>query len=160
MILRPGRTASKTNKLAVTFAIVVISAILLKGYVSAAFSPTEFSVGGHSYRITYVAQTTQKWQQGLMNKTITNSTIELFLFPSMSNAPFWMKDVTSPLDVIYLNGSRVVSIMHLPPCSSYDPSQENCTMYFPGVMYDKVIEAHLGFAQTANISYGTNISIK
>ncbi|MDE1856184.1 MAG: DUF192 domain-containing protein, partial [Candidatus Micrarchaeota archaeon] len=84
-------------------------------------SYSHFSVGNRSFAITYVASNYSQWTEGLMNKTVTNSTFELFVFPNPSIYPFWMNNTYTNLDMLWVNGSshggKVVYILkNAPSC--------------------------------------------
>lgn len=118
-----------------------------------------FVVHGKRFNITYKATNLAQWQIGLMNKTITNSTTMLFVFPSNSYYPFWMYDTYTNLDMMWLqaNGStgRVVYLVrNATPC--FNKSQ--CTTYNPTATATYVIEAKAGFANLNNVTVGTTVS--
>ena len=126
-----------------------------------------FTFDNVTYNFTYVASNLTAWQEGLMNKTVGNNTFELFAFPTYAVYPFWMKNTYYPLDILWINGSRVVFVVHAVPCSWYSPYQSNCTIYnqynssTPGYGHvaNYVIEAEGGFANSTGIAVGSVIYI-
>lgn len=121
-----------------------------------------FTFANTSYKFTYVATTPQEWQKGLMNYSVTNTTFELFVFPKVSIYPFWMYDTYYPLDIIWINGSRVTYVAHAIPCSWYSPGQTDCMVYnnYTSAHYaNYVIEAHGGFANSTGLRTGSIVSI-
>ncbi len=121
-----------------------------------------FTFANTTYKFTYVATTPQEWQKGLMNYSVTNSTFELFVFPKVSIYPFWMYDTYYPLDIIWINGSRVTYVAHAIPCSWYSPGQRDCMVYnnyTDGHYANYVIEAHGGFANMTGLHIGSIIRI-
>ena len=120
--------------------------------------PTRFAVNGKSFTFTYAATTPQERAEGLMNKKVTNSTTELFAFPSSGAWQFWMYDTNSSLDMIWVNsvgnsGKVVYVVTSAPPC--YDRGA--CTVYTPDAAANYVIEAKAGFAAANGITAGTPI---
>ena len=123
---------------------------------------SSFTFGNRTYNFTYVASNISSWQSGLMNKTITNDTFELFIFPDVSVYPFWMKNTYSPLDIVWVNGSTVTYIANATPCSWYSADQSNCTVYNSynqGYTADYVIEALSGFTNRTGLKVGDKIRI-
>lgn len=120
--------------------------------------PSSFTIHGETFAITYLATTPSEWQKGLMNTTVSDNTIMLFAFPRTDYYSFWMYDVNSSLDIIWLssNGTtgRVVYILPgAPPCH-YAPE---CVTYDPAVPANYVLEAKAGFAARNNVTMGSTI---
>ena len=90
---------------------------------------SNFTFENQTYNFSYVESNLSEWEIGLMNKTVTNKTFALFVFPQPSIYPFWMKDTYYPLDMVWINGSTVTYIANATPCSWYSPQQLNCTLY-------------------------------
>src|SRR5690242_19089944 len=63
---------------------------------------TSFSVGGKTFRLTYLATNQSMLQNGLMGKKVTSQTTMLFVFPNAGYYPFWMFGVNSSLDIIWI----------------------------------------------------------
>ncbi len=139
--------------------IILIAAFVLPIYLHHPLPSASFTFNNMTYAFTYVASTPAEWESGLMNKTVTNSTFELFIFPKPAVYPFWMKNTYYPLDMIWINGSSVVYVAHAVPCISYSPGQSNCTVYNTGYPADYVIEAHAGFANRTGIVVGSPVRI-
>ncbi len=121
-----------------------------------------FTFNNTTYKFTIVATTLQQQEQGLMNKTVNASTFELFAFPGPSIYPFWMMDTYYPLDIIWINGSRVVYIVNATPCSSYSKNQSNCIVYNSyndGHVANYVIEAQAGFVNRTSMHVGSLVYI-
>jgi uncharacterized membrane protein (UPF0127 family) len=120
--------------------------------------PTGFTVNARSFNFTYLATTQQQRTEGLMHKSVTNSTTELFAFPSSGQWQFWMYDTNTSLDMIWVNavgdsGRVVFVVTGAQPC--YDSSA--CEVYTPTAPANYVIEAKAGFAAANGISVGTTI---
>ncbi len=120
--------------------------------------PSSFSTNGHTFGITYLATNQSRWEAGLMNRKITNSTTMLFVFPDFGIRVFWMSHVNSSLDIIWLNvtggSGRVVSLASdVLPCTS----ALVCPDYQPSAAANWVLETKGGFAKTYDIEIGTVI---
>ncbi len=121
--------------------------------------PSGFVVNGRPYTFTYVATTPQERAHGLMNTKITNSTTELFAFPSSGEWQFWMYDTNTSLDIIWVNavgssGSVVYVVTSAQPC--FDSG--SCAVYTPSAPANYVIEAQAGFAAANGISAGAGLT--
>ncbi|MDJ0592234.1 MAG: DUF192 domain-containing protein [Pleurocapsa sp. MO_226.B13] len=104
-----------------------------------------------------VALTPEQQATGLMfRESLADNRGMLFPFESERQASFWMKNVPIALDMIFLNGDRIVEIADkVPPCTS-DP----CPVYGPQALVDRVLELRGGRAQELGLSVNDRISIQ
>lgn len=150
-----------STAIGIAIAVVAVALTLSYTYSNQAARVNSFTVNGRTYQITVTETNLQEWEKGLMNDTnVTNSTFALFVFPYSSNYSFWMKNTYAPLDIMWINNSRVVYLITAYPCEEYNASQESCPIYTPNSSADYVIEAHSGFAKANNITTGTRISLR
>ena len=142
-------------------AAAIVYALLLAPRLPAV-PPVSFTAGNRTFAFSSYAMNITQAEKGLMNATVTNSTLMLFAFHNSSIYPFWMKNTYAPLDIIWIEGNgysgKVVYIVNATPCVSYDPVQSNCTVYTPTSVADYVIEARAGFVQRNNISLYRQVS--
>ncbi|MBE9047451.1 DUF192 domain-containing protein [Pleurocapsales cyanobacterium LEGE 10410] len=112
---------------------------------------------GQEYIQLEVAQTPKQQSTGLMfRETLADNRGMLFTFESARIARFWMKNVPISLDMVFLNGDRVIDIAaNVPPCKS-----NPCPVYGPEALVDRVIELRGGRAQELGIQAGDTIAIK
>lgn len=78
----------------------------------------------------------------------------LFLFEGPSIYPFWMKDMHFPLDIIWINGDRVVEITTLPPPDRDHPIPAT---HVPTRRADKVLEINAGKAKELGLQNGVRV---
>ena len=104
-----------------------------------------------------VAQTPTQQAIGLMfRESMADDRGMLFPFPIERRASFWMKNVPISLDMIFLNGDRIVGVENnVPPCQS-----EPCPVYGPDVLVDGVLELRGGRAAELEIKTGDRIEIE
>ena len=104
-----------------------------------------------------VAQTPQQQATGLMfREQLEDDRGMLFPFEKERTARFWMKNVPISLDMIFLNGDRVVGVaIDVPPCET-----EPCPVYGPEALVDSVIELRGGRAEELGVEIGNRIEIK
>ena len=122
--------------------------------------PSSFMVNGRTFSFTYTATNQAQWQEGLMNKAVTNTTTMLFAFPYFSPWQFWMFDTPTSLDMIWVNatgssGTVVYLVASATPCLTSDSN--TCERYTPTAQANYVIEAKAGFAAANNITVGSTI---
>lgn len=82
----------------------------------------------------------------------------LFTFDKPDYYPFWMKDMKFPLDIIFINGQKIVTIYQnvQPPSSSSD----TLPILKPDEPADKVLEINAGLSQKYNFKKGDEVQIK
>ncbi|MEG3435494.1 DUF192 domain-containing protein [Pannus brasiliensis CCIBt3594] len=104
-----------------------------------------------------VARTGEQQAIGLMYRSsLPKNRGMLFPFPEARYARFWMKNVSIPLDMIFLEKGVVRAVfIDVPPCSA-DP----CPVYGPSVPIDSVIELAGGRARELGVKKGDTIRIE
>lgn len=79
----------------------------------------------------------------------------LFVNPRPSIVQLWMKDTYIPLDLVFLKGGVVESIIsNVPPCQ-----QSKCTIYSSGGVVDQVVEIGANQASLLGLNYGSLVKI-
>jgi uncharacterized protein len=105
-----------------------------------------------------IAKTDQEKQIGLSStKRLPQNEGMLFLFSNPGYYSFWMKEMKFPIDIIYINGNKVTTIIKnaMPPSDSV-----SLTTYQPREKSDKVLEVNAGLADKYNIQEGSVIKIE
>lgn len=105
-----------------------------------------------------LAKTAQQQEQGLMfRESLESNQGMLFIFESLGNYPFWMKNTLIPLDIIWINSnqeivfiSRNTSICKEEPCQSINPNKE--------AKY--VLEINAGISEEINLNIGDKLELK
>ena len=103
-----------------------------------------------------IAETPQAKAKGLMHReSLGDHEGMLFLFEPPQKVSFWMKNVTQPLDIIFLLNGKVMAIApNTPPCQA-DP----CPLYPSGVAVNQVIELKAGSTARFNLKPGDCIEL-
>ena len=147
--------------------LIIAGNILLYDSTKVASSPnahyTSFTVGGKSFKLTYLATNESALQSGLMGKKVTSETTMLFVFNDSGYYPFWMYGVNSSLDIIWVeasSGTNVGQVVYLALDSPTCQLTVFCQTYSPTAKADFVIEAKAGFAAANGVTLGTNVSIR
>ncbi|MEK7574342.1 MAG: DUF192 domain-containing protein [Patescibacteria group bacterium] len=102
-----------------------------------------------------VADTALKRAKGLSGrKTLEENKAMLFIFTRPSRYNFWMVDMNLPLDIVWINGNRVVDISKnvLPPKIGELPA-----VVSPSMAVDKVLEIPAGLAEKYDIKIGDEV---
>ena len=104
-----------------------------------------------------VAQTPEQQAKGLMYRlSLEKNRGMLFPFAPPLMARFWMKNVSIPLDMIFLKDGIVKAVLlNVPPCDA-DP----CPVYGPNTMVNQVIELAGGRAKELGVKEGDKIKIE
>lgn len=78
----------------------------------------------------------------------------LFVFEGEGIYPFWMKDMRFPLDMVWIDGDRVVDIATLPPP---DPGAPVPARHIPFTKADRVLEINAGEAERLGLMVGSQV---
>lgn len=137
----------------VIFAIILTASIIVSGNNKKMKS---VSINSQTFKVSVV--TTDKDKQiGLSkNKKLAQNQGMLFLFDNPDFYAFWMKEMKFPIDIIYINGDKVTTVIQnaQPPASPND-----LPTFQPAEKSDKVLEVNAGLAKKYNIQEGSIINI-
>lgn len=86
---------------------------------------------------------------------IENPTSMLFVFGYKDKVGFWMKDMLFPIDIIWLDDSRVTGFEE-----NLQPESPAITRYFPKEPITAVLEVPAGFVKERKIAVGNQLDIK
>jgi uncharacterized membrane protein (UPF0127 family) len=106
-----------------------------------------------------LADTPEKRAQGLSGiPAILEDEGMLFLFSAPSLPEFWMKDMNFPIDIVWINGDKIVAIT-----DSVKPEQgksdSELIRYSPQVNADKVLEVNSGWAYRHDVNVGDTVTV-
>lgn len=101
--------------------------------------------------VVEVADTALERETGLMNREkLDRNAGMLFIFDSVGNYPFWMKNTLISLDIIWIDENKeVVFVYEALPCES-DP----CLIIIPTGNAKYVLEINKGIATEKGITIG------
>lgn len=137
----------------VLFAVVLIITLLVTGEKT-----TTAQINNQTFKVE-VAKTETERQMGLSGKeSLSSDQGMLFVFDNPDYHSFWMKDMKFPIDIIYLSGEKVVTVVENaePPIS---PS-ENLVIYQPEEKADRVLEVSAGTVQKYKITKGSVVKVE
>lgn len=83
----------------------------------------------------------------------------LFVFPAAtSNLVFWMKDMTFPIDIIWINVNKIIKIdKNVEPQPG--ASENELKRYYPENAANFVLEVNSGFAEKNKLKIGDEVQI-
>ncbi len=108
---------------------------------------------------TEVARTPKTQEEGLSDrKNLAQDHGMLFIFSKPGRYSFWMRRMNFPLDLIYINGTKIVQIFNnVPPPS--DKNSTNLPIYQSTQPADKVLEINGGLSQKYGFKKGDTVDI-
>lgn len=105
---------------------------------------------GHVQMRASVADTTSTRQQGLSGTpALPLGIVKLFVFEDLVLAPFWMKDMNYPIDILWLDASKKIIFV----ASKLTP-ETYPTTYGPDEPSQYVIETPAGMANSEGMDVG------
>lgn len=133
------------------FVILIISLLLNRS------QNTEVLVNEQTFDVTVAKSETEK-QIGLSETEVLGvNEGMLFVFDRPDFYSFWMNNMKFPIDIIFVNGNRVTTVISNAPAPT-NPN-ESLQIYKPGSESDKVLEINAGLAKKYGIKEGTIIDI-
>lgn len=142
----------------ILFVFLILAVVFYMAYMRDAqllngYETKTIRIGNAELKV-FVADTTEKRTQGLMNVSeLTEDTGMLFVFPDAAPQTFWNKNTLIPLDLIWIADGRVVGISKLPSISE---SKDIVTVSSPGIARE-VIEVSAGWAETHGTEIGDEV---
>lgn len=105
-----------------------------------------------------ISDTPAERAQGLSDlPSMTSNQGMLFLFPASTITSFWMKDMNFPLDIIWINGNKVVDVWANAPAPTNGASP---AIYTPKAAANAVLEVNAGQANAQGITVGSTLDIQ
>ncbi len=105
-----------------------------------------------------IADTDQKRQLGLSKrKSLKDNEGMIFIFDTPGFYTFWMKDMKFPLDIIFLNDGKIVTIYKNVPYPQNE--DERLVTYSPTQPSNRVIELKAGTAEKLGLTEGETLQI-
>lgn len=106
-----------------------------------------------------VAKSDSDKEKGLSVKSsIGQNEGMLFPFAKEGYYAFWMKDMKFPIDIIFVNKNRIITIYQNVPAPK-SPS-ESLSLYKPEMPIDTVLEINAGLSKKYNFKKGDEVKIQ
>lgn len=118
----------------------------------------EVTVNGQTFKVE-IADTPEKREIGLSKKnSLPDDRGMLFIFDTPDYYSFWMKEMQIPIDIIYINSDKVVSVYeNLQPAEN---ENSPLPIYKPTAPSDKVLEINAGLSKEHNIKPGDTLQVE
>ena len=116
------------------------------------------TINGQTFTVE-IADTPEKREIGLSKKnSLADDRGMLFTFDRPDYYSFWMKEMQIPIDIIYINNDKVVSVYG----NVHPPENEDSPLpiYKPTAPSDKVLEINAGLSQEHNIKTGDTLQVE
>ncbi|MBI2415723.1 MAG: DUF192 domain-containing protein [Candidatus Kerfeldbacteria bacterium] len=140
----------------------IIFIIGLVGCGSSTVSTTvQFSNPSNTQVTVTIADTATERSQGLAGtRQLAQDHGLLFVFPSKASHAFWMKGVSYPIDIIWLDDSTIVDVTaQVQPELAATP-ETAYQQYLPNQPVNQVLEVPAGFITEQGIMVGQQITIR
>jgi len=135
--------------------IVIILALLIPWLLLQKEKQAEIIIGNKKIAVE-IASTPSKRERGLMDREyLDKDKGMLFIFPDSDIHPFWMKNTRIPLDIIWIEDSKIVEITTLLP-----ETPGNIPQYTPLQKTNYVLEVNAGFIKNNNLKLGDEVKIQ
>lgn len=151
------------KKIFILYGALVVLVILLLVWRAGSFNLSFFgsqasaTINNKKFSLS-IADNEKERMKGLSGKKSLNQDDGmLFLFDKKDTYSFWMKNMNFPIDIIYLDGNRVVDVKNNVPPAKED---ETPTIYTPSQPANRVLEVAAGVAKQNNIKPGSQISFE
>ncbi len=106
-----------------------------------------------------VADTIKKREQGLSGrKSLGEKQGMLFVFDAPTIPSFWMRDMKFPLDILFLNSNKIITIYENVQILDKKTTPQG-VFYQPTSPSDKVIELNAGSVKKYNIKVGQDVTL-
>ncbi|HEX8966205.1 MAG TPA: DUF192 domain-containing protein [Patescibacteria group bacterium] len=115
------------------------------------------SIDNHTFTLL-IAKTEKEKETGLSGRSeLPETTGMIFPFDTPGLYAFWMKDMKFPLDIIYIHGNKIVTIINSLP----NPTPQNDTWQIvkPTEAADFVLEINAGLSKKYNFQVGDMVKL-
>jgi len=145
------------------FAVVIIILIAISYFsistLTSARNQKIADIKGHRISLEIADDETEQRKGLSARDSLPKDKGMLFKFKKADTHTFWMKDMRFPIDIIFINNDKIVTIHHNVPAFMDTNKTPNLTIYAPKSPADKVIEINAGLAKEYEIKEGDTIKI-
>ncbi len=148
------------SKIIIIFVVIllVFGGVLFYQFSQASIPTSKATFGERTFLIS-VARTPEEMQKGLSGRnSLPKDQGMIFVFEQPGDPAFWMKDMKFPLDMVFINNDKIVSIAkNAKPAEAND---ENPPLYTAGQQVDKVLEINGGLADEYKLKVGDTVKLE
>lgn len=142
------------------FVIVGILGIVFSQTMKKSESGVKVKIGLAVFNVEVVSDPVSQARGLSGRESLPEENGMLFVFPKLDIQKFWMKDMKFPIDIIWIQGSKVIGTIigvEPPVVSGVEPDYE---IYSSPEPADKVLEINAGQAQLLGIKVGDTVELK
>jgi uncharacterized membrane protein (UPF0127 family) len=149
------------NKIIIGFIVILLlfSAVIVLQIKRNPVPPSTITIDSHTFNVA-VETTLAQQEQGLSGKaSLPKNQGMLFNFTTTNRYAFWMKDMKFPLDIVFINNGKIVSISENVPVPT--TSNENTPpVYLPTGPINQALEINAGVSKTDGFKTGDPVTVK
>jgi uncharacterized membrane protein (UPF0127 family) len=148
------------NKIIIGFIVILLlfSAFVVLQIDKTPKPPSTITFDNQTYNVE-LAKTQAQQQQGLSGRnSLPQDQGMLFVFKTPDRYAFWMKGMKFPLDIIFINNNKIVTIYRNVPVPK-DPKATNLPVYLPTQPANYALEINAGQALKHNFKNGDTVKI-
>lgn len=153
---------NKTLALIIGIIVVFIVGILVLSFFNlfpAGVKKGTVTIASHKFTVEE-AQKESDQRKGLSNRnSLDDDTGMLFLFPREDMYAFWMKDMKFPIDILFINDEKIVTIYENVPYPQSTEENLNPPTYLPSEPVNRVLELKAGTVSKYSIKTGDTVTI-
>ncbi len=147
------------NKIIIGFIVILL---LFSGYIVFQINKTpipksKVTIDNHTFLVE-TATTSAQQQQGLSGRlSLPQNQGMLFIFKTPDRYAFWMKNMQFPLDMIFINNNKIVTILQNIP----KPTNSKTTLpiYTPNSSANQVLEINAGLSKQYHFKNGDTVKV-
>lgn len=147
------------NKIIIGFIIILLlfSAVIIFQIKKA--PPSTVTINNHTFNVQ-LATTLAQQEQGLSGiKSLPQNQGMLFIFNKPGSYAFWMKGMKFPLDIIFINNGKIVSITEDAPVFT-SANESNPPVYLPSGPANQALEINAGISKENGFKSGDTVDEK
>lgn len=153
-----NKTFIVVSILAVIVILLAIAAIYLKPF-SLGIVKKNLTVGSQTFEVG-IADNAVTRTKGLSGRpSLAEKEGLYFIFSSSGNNGFWMKDMNFPIDIVWINGGKVIGFSeNLQP----EPNKSifSLPVYYPPGTVDRVLEIKAGAVAKYGLQAGDAVNLQ
>lgn len=119
---------------------------------------TQITLGDHRLQVEVVT-TPDSITQGLSDREKLGSDGMLFVLPQRQVIGFWMYRMKFDLDLIWIDGDRVLGVTHNARQQLVDQASQELPVYYPPGPVTMVLEVVAGQAEVWGVAPGTRFAV-
>lgn len=111
---------------------------------------------GSNFLTVEIASNAKTWEKGLSgHQPLAENTGMYFVFPQLHIPLFWMKDMTFPIDIIWLKDDTIADFT----LNAAVPEGSNLPTYSPHSPVNRVLEVPAGYVENHGLKIGDSVTL-